>query len=73
MVRLLVILLIALLPTIFFAGLIIWALGHFGYTPLAPLSNAISHMAEPYMGPLMDKIRGLIGSLPGGPNASGSY
>ena len=69
MLRILMIIIIALLPTLFFVALIIWALGSFGYTPLAPLANSISHVAQPYVTPLLDKIRGLIGSLPGGPGA----
>lgn len=69
MLRILIFLLIALLPTIIFTCLVIWALGTFGYTPLQPLANAIGQAAEPVMGPLMDKIRGTISSLPGGPGA----
>lgn len=70
MLRILIFLILALLPTIIFTSLIIWALGTFGYTPLQPLANAISHTAEPVVTPLMTKLRGLIGSLPGGPTSN---
>ncbi len=65
MLRLLIMLIIAFFPMLVFSAIVIWALGHFGYTPLAPLSNSISAIVQPYIQPILDMIKGLLSRLPG--------
>ncbi len=64
--RILILLLIAFLPSILFTLFVIWALGTFGYAPLEPLAQSIGNIARPLKDTVLETIRNGLSHLPGG-------
>ena len=63
MLRVLIVLAVALFPTILFAAFAIWMIGSLGYAPLQPLAATIQHIVEPFIEPIKMTLANLFNRL----------